>query len=216
MRPHLAIAIMALALALAACSQGSDAPDTDAVPEEIAGEPSGEIADGAQSPDGAEGDAPTSDDGFASAYTPLDLDDCDVLDRSIDEGNWVELRCAGYRGIPLFVSEGDLRFDVDAGVANENFQTVMAFNTLGDSVEWRLREGEPFATIIRYRDVGTPGSTRTILAVDRIGRPGAPGCRVAQIAGDTPGANRRARQIADAEAAAFDCAQEPRYIGDAR
>jgi len=201
-------------LAVAGCSSE---PGTDSAAGQPGASPTASpAAEATGSVETPAGEPAPSDDGFASAYTPLDLDDCDVLDRSIDEGNWVELRCAGYRGIPLFVSEGDLRFDVDAGVANENFQTVMAFNTLGDRVEWRLREGEPFATIIRYRDVGTPGTTRTILAVDRIGRPGAPGCRVAQIAGDTPGANRRARQIADAEAAAFDCAQEPRYIGDAR
>jgi hypothetical protein len=114
------------------------------------------------------------------------------------------------------VSEGDLRFDIDAGVPNANFQTILAFNDIGDTVEWRLREGAPFATIIRYRDVSSESGPRSVPAVDKIGRPGAPGCRVAQIAGETADANVRARAIADREAADFDCGEEPRYIGNAR
>ncbi|MCD1622333.1 hypothetical protein [Citromicrobium bathyomarinum] len=207
-------------LAVAGCSSDPEpgSPDRAAGESDAAAtpgltaEPAGPDADAgaeqaAQAPD---------DDGYASAYTQLDLESCRVLDQSIDEGSWVELRCAGYQGIPLFVSEGDLRFDVDAGVPNENFQTILAFNTIGDTVEWRLREGAPFATIIRYRDVSSESGTRSVLAVDTIGQPGAPGCRVAQIAGDTPRANQRARAIADADAAGFDCANEPRYIGEAR
>ena len=201
-----AISSVALVLALAACSQGDNAADTDAVP-------SPQPSDGTvEKPDTPQ----QSDDGYTSAYTKLDLESCRVLDQSTDEGSWVELRCAGYEGIELFVSEGDLRFDVDAGVPNETFQTIMAFNELGETVEWRLREGEPFATIIRYRDVSMQGGERSVLAVDKIGTTGAPGCRVAQIAGDTPRANARARASADADAATFDCAKEPRYIGDAR
>ena len=206
MRASVAIPSVALVLALAACSQGDNAADTDAVP-------SPQPSDGTvEKPDTPQ----QSDDGYTSAYTKLDLESCRVLDQSTDEGSWVELRCAGYEGIELFVSEGDLRFDVDAGVPNETFQTIMAFNELGETVEWRLREGEPFATIIRYRDVSMQGGERSVLAVDKIGTTGAPGCRVAQIAGDTPRANARARAVADADAATFDCAKEPRYIGDAR
>lgn len=70
--------------------------------------------------------------------------------------------------------------------------------------------------IFRYVDVTPQGEERTVLAVEKIGREGAFGCPVAQIAGDTPQANARARPIADERAEIFDCTKEPLYIGNAR
>jgi len=114
------------------------------------------------------------------------------------------------------VQSGDDRFDLDAGVENEAFQAVDAFNDLGDAVEWRLRDERPVAVIFRYIDATGEADGRTVLAVEKVGRPGDPGCRVAQISGDTPQANREARRIADERAADFDCAGEPEYIGSAQ
>jgi len=199
---------------LAACSGESPSQSAD----EAARQP--EVSSTTNpDPEGAEARPPSqaaSPDGYTSAYTTLDLDDCEVLDRSTDEGSWIDLRCPGLQGIPLFVSEGDGRFDVAAGVPGDSFATIMAFNDLDETVEWRMQDGEPFAVIFRYRDVSLESGPRTVLAIEKIGRPGAPGCRVAQIAGATPRANERARMIADQRAAGFDCSAEPYYVGDAR
>ena len=44
---------------------------------------------------------------FNSAYTDLDLDECLVLDADDFGASWA---CPGYKGYPLMVTEGDLRF----------------------------------------------------------------------------------------------------------
>jgi hypothetical protein len=48
---------------------------------------------------------------------------------------------------------------------------------------------------------------RSILAVESVGRRGRPGCLVALLRA-TPGANVRARQIADRRARAFRCGRD--------
>ena len=110
---------------------------------------------------------------------------------------------------------GDGRFDLDAGVANDRFQTIGAFNEIAPRVEIRMDEGEPFAVIFRYRDVSLQSNNRSIIAVEKIGTEDAPGCRVAQIGGGAGAANMRAREVADL--AADDdagCDSEPQVIGD--
>ncbi|MEL6616746.1 MAG: hypothetical protein AAFQ43_13470, partial [Bacteroidota bacterium] len=107
----------------------------------------------------------------------------------------------------LYVTEGDLRFDVDAGVPNERFETQPGFNSVGDTVEWRLRDGKPFAIILRYnsQDVEA-GRDRTDLAVISVGRPGEPGCLVDWVpANAQPSQNEAARTIADGQATTVDC-----------
>ena len=183
-----------LALALAACG----------------GEPANEPAEQA-----APGAAPEQT-GVASVYTDFDLAACTVLDEEREQGSSASYRCAGFGDVALFVQEGDGRFDLDAGVDDGTFQTIAAFNDIGDTVEWRLRDGRPVAIVFRYRDVTLERGGRTVLAVETVGADGAPGCRVAQIAGDTPEANLRARELADAAAQdGFVCPAEPRLIGNA-
>lgn len=141
-------------------------------------------------------------------YTDLNLDDCEVL-QTFEEGGGVELRCPGYKDIPLFVSEGDLRFDIDVGVPNNKWTSQSAFNTLGEKVEWRLRNGRPFAVIIRYYlDDGSGTGTRlpSVLAVLTVGGEGSPGCLVGWVpANAKPSQNEAARQLADQQAEGFDC-----------
>ena len=142
-----------------------------------------------------------------SVYTDLDLDACETL-RTYEEGGGVELRCPGYDGADLFVSEGDLRFDLDAGVPNGMFTTQPAFNTLGDRVEWRLVDGEPVAVIVRYRMEAGDGAPppRDELAVITVGTEGSPGCLVDWVPADaSPSPNEAARALADREAPGFAC-----------
>ena len=73
-----------------------------------------------------------------SVYTPLDLDRCTVLSR-VEEGESVAWRCPGFAGVPLFVLSGDGRFDLDAGIDNEMWESPEQFSGLPARVEWRLR-----------------------------------------------------------------------------
>ncbi|UIP07482.1 hypothetical protein LY632_03530 [Erythrobacter sp. SDW2] len=143
--------------------------------------------------------------GLASTYTALDLDKCQLVSEQAEEGTSAEWRCEGFGDLPLLVSEGDGRFDLDAGVKNEAFETIGAFNSLGDNVEWRLRDGKPFAVIFRYLDATEEAKGRTVLAVEKVGTAATTGCRVAQVAGDVPDANQVARDLADSNAADFTC-----------
>lgn len=210
------LASLSIVALLAACSPGTDDNGDGPADEPGASPTAGPDGQAIGSDDRSDEGQASSGKGYASSYTKLDLDTCDVLDKSTGEGSWIEFRCPGLKDIPLFVSEGDGRFDVDAGIKNGDFATISAFNEIGDTIEWRLRDGVPFAVIFRYRDVSMESSPRSVLAVETIGSDGVPGCRVAQIDASTAEANQRARKIADTEAAGFDCASEPRYIGNAR
>lgn len=143
----------------------------------------------------------------SSVYTPLDLDRCRVIER-IEEGESVSLRCPGLAGIPLFVNAGDGRHDVDAGVDNNQWESLPGFNRLGPRVEWRRRGGTPVAIIYRHILTGeqAPGS---VLAVESIGRQGRPGCLIALIGGALANGNALARDRADRRAATFRCGRDP-------
>ncbi len=60
------------------------------------------------------------------------------------------MKCAGYRDIPVFVSVQDGRHDIDIGRLDDDFVNAMDFNSLGDTLEWRLYSGEPVSVIARY------------------------------------------------------------------
>ena len=202
--------IAALALALATgCADNSDErsrADSSDVADRPIPEPSTEEESAEVNLDKADGSR------FESVYTDLDLDECEMLG-SDEIGGHVELRCPGYRGIDLFVTEGDLRFDVDVGVPNDIWTSQLPFNYLGETVEWRLRDGVPFAVIIRYHlDDGTydfDGGTSKLpplLAVITVGREGSPGCIVGWVPVDArPSQNEAARRLADEEGEGFDC-----------
>ncbi|HKR25771.1 MAG TPA: hypothetical protein VJS15_10960, partial [Allosphingosinicella sp.] len=84
----------------------------------------------------------------SSVYTELDLERCRVIER-IEEGESVRLECPGHMTIPLFVSQGDGRFDIDAGADNEIWESLSPFNYPGPRVEWRTRGREAVAIIFR-------------------------------------------------------------------
>src|ERR1041384_7286867 len=92
--------------------------------------------------------------GFPSAYTELNLDQCLVLESDDFGTSW---SCPGYKGYPLKVMEGDLRFVLEYGFGpndNPGSQTLPPFNHLGSKLEWRLSNDlgrwMPIATIARY------------------------------------------------------------------
>lgn len=136
--------------------------------------------------------------GIRSAYTNLKTSSCKTITET-NEGTSVTQRCTGQGGVPLIVKAGDLRYDLDAGVEAE-FMTPGPFNSVEDTVEWRLgRDGKPFAIIFRIRADprdGKPG--QSWLMVETVGKAGAPGCRIAEVEGATANANVVARAKADA------------------
>ena len=223
------------ALVLAACAQEApEAPERETATSETTPEPSltepgaGDAVEIAATdrPDAMDGElSEAKAGGFSSAYTQVDLEQCTVTDSESEEGQWAQRHCPGYKGVRLFVDDGDGRFDVDAGSRNPMFETIGAFNDPPETVEWRLDNGVPFAVIYRLHDVsmesgsgGDSGRKRSVLFVESIGKAGGPhGCTVAQIAGDTPEPNRRARELADTTARDFQCTETPPVIvGDAR
>ena len=145
-----------------------------------------------------------------SAYTQLNLDNCEIYSVAhAGEGDWSNRRCPGRNGVTLFVNEDDARFDVDAGVDNNEWESPSPLNQLGPQVEWRLEGGRPFAIIYRYTISEAMPGGRSMLAVESVGRTGRPGCLVALITA-TPAANARARQIADTRARTFRCRRDQR------
>lgn len=147
-----------------------------------------------------------------SVYTPLDLENCEVLETDEESGGQ-SLRCDGYQGIPLYVTDESGRFDVDAGVPNTDWSTIARpYNSIGDTVEWRIQGGKPVAMILRYNFMtdGMYPVRTSELAVTSIGREGSPGCLIEWVEADAqPDQNTAARQIADQQAEGFDCDSSP-------
>jgi hypothetical protein len=133
---------------------------------------------------------------ITSAYTKLDLDACKAVD-SGEEAAWMEWECDGYGGLPLFVQSGDDRYDLDAGARDEDEHWAATFDYPGDTVEWRLQGGKPFAIIYRLRNANPDRPASSMLIVESVGDGAKLGCRVAEIDGATTDANVLARQAAD-------------------
>jgi len=148
--------------------------------------------------------------GTMSAYTEIDLDACMVLDADDFGASWA---CPGYRGYPLMVQEGDLRFSLRYGFNidknNAGFQTLGPFNELGSTLEWRLSNAAgrwlPIATIVRYHtaDPETGVNKGQVLVVTQLQEGNT--CHIAHIdALANENANELARQAAD-KAGDFNC-----------
>jgi hypothetical protein len=158
--------------------------------------------------------------GIDSAYTKIRLQDCTLLEAPSEEGTFGgSWQCPGYRGQPVFVAEGDLRMFVSFGpsAATEPAasQTLPNFNSVNETLEWRLRDGTPFATILRWFPNIEPGEkTGNVLVVTQL-LPGGGTCQIARIdAQANSNANVLARQAADTLAGRHDCAQPPRVLGN--
>ena len=149
---------------------------------------------------------------FTSAYTDLNLDECLVLDADDFGTSW---SCPGYKGYPLKVSEGDLRFSLQYGFdpdASSGFQTLPPFNNLGAKLEWRLSNDlgrwMPIATIVRYftADPETGEDKGQVLVVTQLLDGNT--CHIAYVdATANANANELAREAAD-KAGDFDCATD--------
>lgn len=153
-----------------------------------------------------------------SAYTDFDTKKCrHTPGKEVEDyGEW---RCKGFKGIPIHMSAGDQRIYVSYGRNAKDepaaSQTLAAFNGEGSKIEWRLENGKPFATIMRWSttrtdEKGDPirGST---LVVTRLGKGGV--CHVGYVDGQAnKNANELAREIADRHARNFNCEKDKRIV----
>jgi hypothetical protein len=150
----------------------------------------------------------------SSVYTKLDLAACRQeppnADDPLEGGIWW---CEGHDGMPVRVAEGDLRFLVSYGedAANQPAasQTLPSFNHVGATVEWRLDDGRPIATILRwFTDPGDGGAKGQYLVITRLGGAGEV-CHIGTVnALINEDANQIARDVADNAAPDFDCAND--------
>lgn len=150
--------------------------------------------------------------GFTSAYTDLNLDDCLILEADDFGASWA---CPGYKGYPLMVREGDLRFSLSYGFDlghGPGFQTLPPFNYLGAKLEWRLSNALgrwfPIATIVRYHTAHpeTGEDHGQVLVVSQIEEGNS--CHIAHVdALANANANELAREAAD-KAGDFDCTED--------
>jgi len=157
--------------------------------------------------------APVSD------YTKIDLDACPMIEAPSEEGTFGGTwSCPGYGGMPVLVTEGDLRMFVSFGrnakQESAATQTLSGFNTINDTLEWRIRNGRPYATILRWFMDTPDGSDRIqVLVVTQL-TPGAT-CQVARInASANTNANVLAREAADQLAGSYVCEQGPIIFGN--
>lgn len=144
-----------------------------------------------------------------SSYTYFDLEKtCRELDHGSDEGSFTLWDCPGHAGNTVLQAVDDDRSFVGFGTnAREScaFRTTFtAFNTALSPIEWRLKGGEPFAVIERWRvSTDDMGGSTTWLVVTKLTPNDA--CPVHFVAGAFPQANVEARRAADTLVPSFDC-----------
>jgi len=150
---------------------------------------------------------------ITSVYSELDLGHCQKLALFEDEGEGGEWSCPGIEDHDVRVWEGDLRsyvgFGKDAPRQCSSMETFGAFNSLGPRVEWRMKDGKPFATILRwFTEQHTEGNPikQNWLVVTKLDDKGA--CHIAYVDTRYTDANEVARQRADEQAASFNCARD--------
>ncbi len=152
---------------------------------------------------------------ISSVYSDLNLDKCKALElyKGGDEGEGGIWQCKGIKGFDVMYWEGDLRGNIAFGPRAHSqctsAQSFGAFNGPGAKIEWRMKNGKPFATILRWstdNGSGEAGSKQNWLVVTKLN--GADACRTALIDTKYPNANAVAREHADRKSAAFNCEKD--------
>ena len=138
-----------------------------------------------------------------SAYTKFDWEKCC---KTAEEDDVVMRRCNGPDGIVVDINNGADAAFVSFGEKGARGETQLGeFYFPKETVEWRKAAGKPFAAILRY-DIGKAigGPFRSALVVYKLeGKMSS--CVVAIVDGGKPGANERARAVADEATPRFTC-----------
>ncbi|SEK91395.1 hypothetical protein [Halomonas daqiaonensis] len=157
--------------------------------------------------------SPTAAQEVSSQYSTIEWNsECSVLDRSAadEPGAWARLECAGYGTNKVLVADDDGRMSLDYGLMDTMgpWESFAGFNQVIDTVEWRLADGQAFATIHRWL-VSGGGQERQVLVVSTVAAsPDGQSCMVGFVdAGAAPEANTLAREVADRQARTFRCGE---------
>lgn len=150
---------------------------------------------------------------ITSVYSDLDLKKCKALELYADEGEGGVWDCTGIAGFDVLYLEGDLRGYVAFGPEGRSqcssAQTFGAFNSPGPKIEWRMENGKPIATILRWftdNGSGEANARQNWLVVSKLN--GKDSCRVALIDTKYPDANIVAREKADGPSRSFACEKD--------
>jgi hypothetical protein len=154
--------------------------------------------------------------GYDSAYSDLNFENkkaCVFVGTAdnVEDGSSVgPVECEGYGSYVVTFAEGDLRsfvsFSTQISDQCSFRQTFNGFNSVGKKVEWRLKDGVPIATILRWKVAYDPDDStknKDWLVVTRLGDGNS--CHVGYVEGGYPNANEKARWLADTAAEAFSC-----------
>jgi hypothetical protein len=161
---------------------------------------------------------PTGAAELVSAYTDVDVADCEMLSSDELGATWA---CEGLNGYPVVISEGDLRMTVSYGESAMDevamSQGFGPFNRLGAKMEWLSPANDadtPVATILRwYLQKGEGPGESQILVVTQLGEGQV--CQIAWIdATANAHANEMARGAAEDLAGDFDCGGMPKIYGE--
>lgn len=165
-------------------------------------------------------------DGLTSHYTDLPFDEpCATLETDPLGGVFM---CAGYSGYGVLIAESDLRSSVFFGHVGEWYpegawESFESFNSINEKIEWRLMDGVPFATILRWTvsfdgsDEANEEDKGSVLVISKVGQPGVgEACIVGYVdARANENANELAREVADSVTVDFQCrVDEPEFHGE--
>lgn len=152
--------------------------------------------------------------GYDSVYTDFILDKCQRVtpESSGEDGESSGVfECKGYGKYVVTFAEGDLRSFVSFGTESADHcsfhQTFSGFNSVGNKIEWRRKNGKPIATILRWTvsyDPENSEKTKTWLVVTKLEADQS--CHMGYVEGAYPNANAAARKLADGFADGFSCA----------
>ena len=145
---------------------------------------------------------------YSSVYTNFDLDTCQIIEKgdgTVYAGTWA---CKGHKGIDILQAIEDDRTFVAFGKQAKTHcafhKTFFSFNTALSPVEWRLKDGVPFAAIERWSVVvDENGNSVTWLVISALKKNDS--CHAHYVAGSYPNANEHVRRAADDLAGDFNC-----------
>ena len=151
--------------------------------------------------------------GYDSAYTDFNPESCKQVAPGAAEGEGEfspTYECGGYKVLAVTFVEDDLRSFVAFGPDGRNHcsfhQTFSGFNSVGNRIEWRLKDGKPIATILRWKvsyDPEDGTKTKDWLVVTKLSD--GESCQMGYVEGSYPKANEKARWLADTAAEVFSC-----------
>lgn len=139
----------------------------------------------------------------SSTYTTLNTatgeHSCETLAASDPDegGEWANVRCAGPGGTHIYIDYADARDALRIGKDGSGTPFMAPFTSFGPKAEWRIRNGKPYAMIVRMTLGGSDIYDAQWLTVHRVPADGK-GCLIGYIdARANPGANTMARKLAN-------------------